>query len=608
MSTALHLPTTPSIATSPSASRIHECPSAASAHTPQRSTRGASKQRRDQINVEIQRLRDLLPLSESIKDRLFQLQVMSLGCIYIRKHRYQKHSKNRSSVLNRCDDDKSSCACSVLRTISENSIPLPKGLDACKALRGFLIMLNRSGKLLHVSDNASEYLGHSIEEIMCQGDSIFDLVDPRDHPTVQTELNSGPQPTTSFPEERVFLCRLNLARTAKRQLQYHKFVLLQGRYIHPAEYFQSLANTPDAAQPIFAAYCQPVINPENAETLSSGNTDVFTSQHYLDMTFKEVDHMCAHHLGYGRDELKGMSWYSLLHPAHIPEVAYKHRLLCQEKEGSVLALIKMRTASGAWIWLHTVFAVRGNLSHEQQDGRRVRHVIHCYYQTLSGIEAATLQANSWIYNMRHTYPAAFPCQESPTPDRPLSPVSPFPVESSFPQTLDQLVPFIKQEPFNPMTMVPHYGISCGQIKVEIPMKTMPHISMFTPESSSPESSASLTSALFSQPFFSGQGLNDSSTTMDDFNCILPLTIKGALPDLRDGLDDFFREVEQPAERSAGAVAPITSTASISHSPEQATELFKYLGPALFGPTAQSNNGESSPVTDMHCSRKRSWVV
>lgn len=134
--------------------------------------------------------------------------------------------------------------CLVLRTISENSVPLPKGLDACKALRGFLIMLNRSGKLLHVSDNASEYLGHSIvrstgsvmcfyswkstyyfqEEIMCQGDSIFDLVDPRDHPTVQTELNSGPQPTTSFPEERVFLCRLNLARTAKRQLQYHKVV------------------------------------------------------------------------------------------------------------------------------------------------------------------------------------------------------------------------------------------------------------------------------------------------------------------------------------------------------------------------------------------------
>ncbi|VDK55778.1 unnamed protein product, partial [Cylicostephanus goldi] len=188
-----------------------------------RSTRGASKQRRDQINVEIQRLRDLLPLSESIKDRLFQLQVMSLGCIYIRKHRYQKHSKNFLISMLVVSDR---WVVPVLKTIAENSIPLPKGLDVCKALRGFLIMLNRSGKLLHVSDNASEYLGHSIEEIMCQGDSIFDLVDPRDHPTIQTELSSGPQPTTSFPEERVFLCRLNLARTAKRQLQYHKVTLV----------------------------------------------------------------------------------------------------------------------------------------------------------------------------------------------------------------------------------------------------------------------------------------------------------------------------------------------------------------------------------------------
>lgn len=57
-------------------------------------------------------------------------------------------------------------------------------------------------------------------------------------------------------------------------------------------------------------------------------------------------------------------------------------LVCQEKEGSVLALIKMRSSEGEWVWMHTVFAVRGNLCHEVQEGRRVRHVIHCYYQTL----------------------------------------------------------------------------------------------------------------------------------------------------------------------------------------------------------------------------------
>lgn len=239
-----------------------------------RSTRGASKQRRDQINVEIQKLRDLLPLSELIKDRLFQLQVMSLGCIFIRKHRYQQ---------------------TILQPMMPMMpTPMPRGIDICKALRGFMLMVTRGGKILHVSDNASEYLGHSVEEIMCQGDSIYDLVDGRDHGAVQAELASGPPRAANFPEERVFICRLNLARTAKRQLQYHKFVLFQGRYIQPVEFYQKLSpqsSPPDCDQPVFSAYCQPLINPENAEGMATGNTNIFCTQHFLDMKFKDADPM-----------------------------------------------------------------------------------------------------------------------------------------------------------------------------------------------------------------------------------------------------------------------------------------------------------------------------
>lgn len=50
-----------------------------------RSNKGASKQRRDQINNEIGTLRDLLPLPESARQRLSQLQIMSLSCVFIRK-------------------------------------------------------------------------------------------------------------------------------------------------------------------------------------------------------------------------------------------------------------------------------------------------------------------------------------------------------------------------------------------------------------------------------------------------------------------------------------------------------------------------------------------
>jgi hypothetical protein len=38
----------------------------------------------------------------------------------------------------------------------------PNDLDIYKALRGFLIMLTNEGKILHISENASEFLGYSV--------------------------------------------------------------------------------------------------------------------------------------------------------------------------------------------------------------------------------------------------------------------------------------------------------------------------------------------------------------------------------------------------------------------------------------------------------------
>lgn len=58
-----------------------------------RSNKGASKQRRDQINSEIGTMRDLLPLPESARQRLSQLQIMSLSCVYIRKCNILQKSK-----------------------------------------------------------------------------------------------------------------------------------------------------------------------------------------------------------------------------------------------------------------------------------------------------------------------------------------------------------------------------------------------------------------------------------------------------------------------------------------------------------------------------------
>lgn len=58
-----------------------------------KSTKGASKLRRDLINAEIANLRDLLPLPPSTRQRLSQLQLMALVCVFLRKANYFQQGK-----------------------------------------------------------------------------------------------------------------------------------------------------------------------------------------------------------------------------------------------------------------------------------------------------------------------------------------------------------------------------------------------------------------------------------------------------------------------------------------------------------------------------------
>jgi len=64
-----------------------------------RSTKGASRQRRSLINSEIIALRQLLPITDCARQRLSQLQTMSLACIFIRK--FQLLSSRKSTARRR---------------------------------------------------------------------------------------------------------------------------------------------------------------------------------------------------------------------------------------------------------------------------------------------------------------------------------------------------------------------------------------------------------------------------------------------------------------------------------------------------------------------------
>ncbi|KAI5700163.1 hypothetical protein M8J75_015129 [Diaphorina citri] len=88
-----------------------------------------------------------------------------------------------------------------------------------KALSGFLMMMTQNGKLLYISDNAAEYLGHSMEDLLIHGDSVYDMIDKQDHQAIQTELVRS-QSNNSENDFRIFLCRMNVSRNARRQMRF----------------------------------------------------------------------------------------------------------------------------------------------------------------------------------------------------------------------------------------------------------------------------------------------------------------------------------------------------------------------------------------------------
>merc|ERR1719239_267736 len=132
-------------------------------------TQGASKMRRDSINGEVMKLRDLLPLPPSTRQRLSQLQLMALICVYVRKTNFfDKLYKTIGVDPSRLTDNPT--------------------FGFSKALNGFVMMITQTGKLLYISENASEYLGHSMEDLLIHGDSIYDIIDKQDHPTPHLHL------------------------------------------------------------------------------------------------------------------------------------------------------------------------------------------------------------------------------------------------------------------------------------------------------------------------------------------------------------------------------------------------------------------------------------
>ncbi|XP_026868770.2 neuronal PAS domain-containing protein 4A [Electrophorus electricus] len=310
-----------------------------------RSTKGASKARRDQINAEIRNLRDLLPISEADKARLSYLHIMSLACMYTRKSVFFYQDVAAASGIEES-----------ARFLSFHELS-----EFVQAMPGFLMLLTAEGKLLYLSDSVSEHLGHSMVDLVAQGDSVFDIIDPTDHFIMRSNL----VPPTSPDTDRLFRCRFNTSKSVRRQSAGNKLVLIRARCLSPPP-DQASPGTYWTSNPVWVCFCAPLEpHPPRPGTAaeqplplsleSSFLLPCFRSQHSRDMRLQEAQDSVSVYLGMDVATLCSRSWYSLLHPQDLTHASTQHCSLLREGgEGRAEMVVRVEASDHSWVWLYMV--------------------------------------------------------------------------------------------------------------------------------------------------------------------------------------------------------------------------------------------------------------
>ncbi|KAJ3587433.1 hypothetical protein NHX12_011030 [Muraenolepis orangiensis] len=256
-----------------------------------RSTKGASKARRDQINAEIRNLKDLLPITDADKARLSYLHIMSLACMYTRKSVFFSEESGTAVSLEE----------------SARFLSFQELSELMQAMPGFLMLVSGEGKLLYLSDSVSDQLGHSMVDLVAQGDSVYDIIESSDHFVMRNNLTN----VSSLDQDRLFRCHFNTSKSVRRQSAGNK-----------------LGN--------FFLAC-------------------FYSLHDRDMRLQDAQDSVSTYLGFDVAALRSRSWYGLLHPQDLSHASAQHRSLLREGgEGRAEMVVRVQTAESAWVWLYMV--------------------------------------------------------------------------------------------------------------------------------------------------------------------------------------------------------------------------------------------------------------
>ncbi|NWR56867.1 AHR protein, partial [Bucorvus abyssinicus] len=329
-----------------------------------------SKQHRDRLNQELNKLTSLLPFPEDVCTRLDKLSVLRLAVGYLKVKSYLMAA---ATDVGDCMLDQPRAPGGDRWTEPQVDRELfPEGELLLQALNGFVIAVTGDGYIFYISPTVQDYLGFHQSDLIYQ--SVYELIHADDRAAFHRQLHRAPPASSSqhaadaFPTnqpllagcsavscpqhlhpektsfvERSFTCRFRCLldnSSGFLALNFHgrlKFLLGQQK-----------AASDKSLLALFAIAT--VLQPLSILELRT-KTLIFQTKHKLDFTPMACDSRGKVVLGYTEMELcRRGSGYQFVHAADMMHCAENHVKMMKTGE-SGLTVFRLLTKKGSWMWV-----------------------------------------------------------------------------------------------------------------------------------------------------------------------------------------------------------------------------------------------------------------
>ncbi|XP_022904210.2 single-minded homolog 1-like [Onthophagus taurus] len=308
----------------------------------------AARSRREKENLSYAELSKLLPLPETISDKLDKASVVKLTSSYLKAREILMEDYRYKSNLH-------------------DEAPLP--FDFIKTLDDFFILLDQNGKIAYISENVMKHLG--LPQLSLMGSNVYDYIHLGDHDELMRILSQFMHCQSPYKIEKSFCLRMRCA-LAKRSAG-----LMNGLF--KAIHFNGYLKNDVKGNPCLLAVGKCLTTSPLTSVHLNWNT--FSFRVGLDLKISFIDDWIQM-MGYKPLELVDKSLYDYVHAQDVKFLRLSHQQSLVKGQ-SITKYYRFLCKFGGYIWLQSELVVIYKLKVKPHSIIALNHVI-------SGIEEGNL--------------------------------------------------------------------------------------------------------------------------------------------------------------------------------------------------------------------------